>query len=273
MVILAIYGGKYHHDYFYKHESASMVSGGYFCYRAHRASFVVVAVLLFALFASCSGRITGAVQTNEQGEFIIEAELAPVSARLLASLSPSTVPSAARSAPVLDAGVIARSLQGAPGVAVARMRNGDPESIAGSIGFSKISDFLTAGEFRFITWEQGPTSGHAVIAIDRGKGPQMLEMLSQDVADYLSAIMAPIATGEPLSKTEYLALVSGVYGGAIAREIENAEISASINFPGHITTAQGGDFSGSTARFHAKLLDLLVLEQPLVYEVSWTPFR
>jgi hypothetical protein len=227
-------------------------------------------VVIGILLASCSGRITGAVEAGEQGEFIIEAELAPASARLLAPLSPS---GAGRSAPVLDAGVISRSLQGAPGVAAAPMRNTSPENIAGSIGFTKISDFLTAGEFRFITWEQGPSSGRAVIAIDRGKGPQMLSMLSQDIADYLSAIMAPIATGEPLSKTEYLRLVSSVYGGAIAREIENAEITASIGFPGQITMARGGDFSGSTAQFRAKLLDLLVLEQPLVYEVRWMPFR
>jgi hypothetical protein len=229
-------------------------------------SLMIAAVLLAA---SCSGRITGAVETNEQGEFIIEAELAPASARLLAPLSPSATPSA----PVLDAGIISRSLQGAPGIAVAQMRNTSPENIAGSIGFSKISDFLTAGEFRFITWEQAPAQGRAVIALDRSTGPQMIAMLSQDVADYLSAIMAPIATGEPLSKTEYVLLVSRIYGGAIAREIENAEITASIRFPGRITMAQGGEFSGSTARFRAKLLDLLVLEQPLAYEVRWTPFR
>ncbi|MDR0639081.1 MAG: hypothetical protein LBG27_09335 [Spirochaetaceae bacterium] len=230
---------------------------------------LITALFAVLLFVSCSGRITGAVQTNEQGEFIIEAELAPASARLLAPFSPS----AAQSAPVLDAGIISRSLQGAPGVASARMLNTSPENIAGSIGFTKISDFLMAGELRFITWDQGPASGRAVITIDRSKGPQMIAMLSQDVADYLSAVMAPIATGEPLSKTEYLRLVSSVYGSAIAREIENAEITASISFPGHITMAQGGDFSGSTARFRAKLLDLLVLEQPLGYEVRWTPFR
>ena len=230
---------------------------------------LVAALFAVLLFASCSGRITGAVQTNEQGEFIIEAELAPASARLLAPFSPS----AAQPAPVLDAGVISRSFQGAPGVAAVQMRNTSPQNIAGSIGLTKISDFLMAGEFRFIAWEQGPAQGRAVIAIDRSNGPQMIAMLSQDAADYLSAIMAPIATGEPLSKTEYLRLVSSVYGGAIAREIETAEITASISFPGNITMAQGGDFSGSTARFHAKLLDLLVLEQPLRYEARWTPFR
>jgi hypothetical protein len=217
------------------------------------------------VFASCSGRITGAVQTNEQGEFIIEAELAPASARLLAPLSPATV--SGRSAPVLDAGVISLSLRDAPGISSAQLQNTNPENITGSIGFTKISDFLTAGEFRFITWEQD----RAVIALDRSSGPLMVTMLSQDISDYLSAIMAPIATGEPLSTAEYLRLVTSVYGNAIAREIESAEVSATITFPGRITMVEGGVFSGSTARFRAKLVDLLVLETPLRYEVRWTP--
>jgi hypothetical protein len=226
-----------------------------------------VPVVAALLFAACSGRITGAVQTNEEGHFIIEAELAPASARLLAPMSPATA--SGQSAPVLDAGAIALSLRDAPGIASAQLRNTSPGNIAGSIGFTKISDFLTAGDFRFITWERE----RAVIAIDRSHGPQMVTMLSRDVSDYLSAIMAPIATGEPLTKAEYLRLVTSVYGDAIAREIENAEVTATINFPGTITLVQGGTYSGSTARFQAKLADLLVLEQPLRYEVRWTLFR
>jgi hypothetical protein len=101
----------------------------------------------------------------------------------------------------------------------------------------------------------------------------MIAMLSQDVADYLSAVMAPIATGETLTKQQYLSLVTSVYGGGIAREIDSAEIAASINFPGIITAAEGASFSGSTARFRANLADLLTLEKPILYEVKWTPFR
>jgi hypothetical protein len=229
-----------------------------------------LAVIAGALALSCSGRITGSVQTNEQGEFIIEAEIAPVSARVLAPLSSSVT--SGRPAPVLDAGVITLSLQGAPGLSSVRLQN-TPQGITGSIGFLKISDFLMAGDLRFITWEQTPTSGRAVISIDRASSPLMMTMLSQDVSDYLSAVMAPIATGEALTKAEYLQLVSSVYGPAIAREIETAEINASINVPGRITMAEGGVFSGSTVRFRAGLADILVLEKPLVYEVRWTPHR
>jgi hypothetical protein len=229
--------------------------------RLHPLSLCLLVVTAL-LGMSCSGRITGVVKTDEQGEFIIEAELAPASARLLTSLSPTS----AASAPVLDAAVIALSLRNAPGISSVRMQNATPESITGSIGFAKISDLLAAGNFRFITW----TPGRALITLDRRNGPQMITMLSQDVSDYLSAIMAPIATGEPLTRTEYLRLITSVYGSALAREIEGAEITASITFPGRITKAEGGTFSENMARFRVKLVDLLVLEKPLGYEVRWS---
>jgi hypothetical protein len=191
---------------------------------------------------------------------------------------------AAGSAPILDAGLITLSLRDAPGLSSIKLSNTSREAIAGSIGFDRISDFLAASgatsgatgsapTTRFVTWEQGATGGRAVIALDRTTAPQMIELFSRDVSDYLSAIMAPIATGEKLTRQQYLSLVTGIYGAEIAREIETAEITASINFPGVITSAQGASFSGSTARFRANLADLLTLEKPLVYEVRWAPLR
>jgi hypothetical protein len=81
--------------------------------------------------------------------------------------------------------------------------------------------------------------------------------------------MAPIATGEVLTKAEYFALVSSIYGPAVADEIQSGAIHASIRFPGPISAVKGGSWSGSRAEFDIPLADLLVLETPLVYEVQW----
>jgi hypothetical protein len=122
---------------------------------------------------------------------------------------------------------------------------------------------------RLIAYEQGPAGGRLTITIDRASGPSLLALISQDVKDYLSALMAPVSTGEPLSRAEYLALVSAVYGRGIAEEISAARIRLSIDFPGPVLSAQGGSFTGSRAQFEVPLADLLVLESPLVYEVRW----
>jgi hypothetical protein len=81
--------------------------------------------------------------------------------------------------------------------------------------------------------------------------------------------MAPLATGEVLSRAEYLDLVASVYGRPVADEIAGGRIRASIDFPGPVGAVRGGTFSGKRAEFDIPLLDLLVLEQPLNCEVTW----
>jgi hypothetical protein len=97
----------------------------------------------------------------------------------------------------------------------------------------------------------------------------MLLLVSPDVSDYLSALMAPVATGEELSKQDYLALVSSVYGKGIAAEIADARVSLDLELPGTVLSAPGGTFSGRRASFKVPLTDLLVLERPLLYEIRW----
>jgi hypothetical protein len=81
--------------------------------------------------------------------------------------------------------------------------------------------------------------------------------------------MAPVATGESLTKGEYLALVGSIYGKGVADEITAAKIHAFIDFPGPISSVRGGAYTGRRAVFEVPLLDLLVLESPLNYEIRW----
>jgi hypothetical protein len=94
-------------------------------------------------------------------------------------------------------------------------------------------------------------------------------MLSPEVNQYLSALLAPVATGEVISKAEYLSLVAAIYGKPIADEIAASSIRVVLEFPGTITGIRGGAAKGPKAEFTIPLPDLLVLEQPLSYEISW----
>jgi hypothetical protein len=135
---------------------------------------------------------------------------------------------------------------------------------------SNVSRFLTAeGIGGFIEFEQGRSGGGCRIFINRNNGPVILAILSVEIAAYLNALMSPLATGEEMTKTEYLALVSSIYSKAISDEIAASRVRASIDFPGLVTSAKGGTFSGKRVEFDIPLLDLLVLETPLIYEVSW----
>jgi hypothetical protein len=111
--------------------------------------------------------------------------------------------------------------------------------------------------------------GRLTITLDRDSAPLILSLISENVTTYLAALMAPAATGELLSRADYLDQVGWTYGRTVADEIAAARITAKIDFPGPISDIRGGTASGAQALFELPLVDLLVLEKPLEYEVRW----
>jgi hypothetical protein len=229
------------------------------------------------LVSSCAARITGTLEAAGSGDFVVSAALQPRISLLIRSLSTAMGDGTAPEF-IIDGAAIARSMAAAPGIASVSFRNTGPAAIEGPVKISRLGDFLaTAGrpdnKTGFITFEQavpgssGPS--RCTITLNRESGPAILSLISPDVSDYLAALMAPIATGEPLTKQEYLDLAGSFYGQAVAGEISQGRIRAFFDFPGTISAVKGGTWSGNRAEFDVPLVDLLVLETPLVYEVLW----
>jgi len=233
-----------------------------------RSFFLVLFSMLFALsLLSCTARIDGSIAANGSAALSVNFSLQRGMTALIARLAAA----GGQEGMVLDAASISRSMSAAPGVASVRLRNTSTNAVEGQVHISRISDFLSAAGSGFITFEQRvpETGGRCRVVIDRGTSPAILQLLSSDITDYLNALMAPIATGEEISKNEYLELVASFYNNQISSEISSSRINASIEFPGNVRNVTGGTFSGRTVNFNISLLDLFVLETPLVYEVVW----
>jgi hypothetical protein len=217
------------------------------------------------VFASCSSQTAGILRNNGAAELRLKAALSPVMARRL-----HTVSGRLGGEFTLDGPSIARSMEEAPGVEAASFDNIDPMTIEGDISLSQVDEFLSLPGIpeasRFIRYTPGRLLS---IRLDLASGPELLSALSPDVSDYLSLIMAPVSTGERLGTGEYFELVTSVHGTEISREIAAARIQATVEVPGLITRVQGGSFSGREARFDIPLIDILVLEKPLIYEIEW----
>ena len=173
---------------------------------------------------------------------------------------------------LLDAAVFNNSLRAAPGIASSNLRNTGQERIEGTVGIRAVGDLLTAGADRFVTYQapSGTSPGRLAIRLDRSIAPQVISQISPEAEDYLSALMAPVVTGESLSRVQYLQLVRSIYGGPLADEIAASRINAVITVPGTIRSARGAaSHSGREARYSIPLVDLLVLEQPQEYEITW----
>jgi len=226
---------------------------------------------LLAVFFSCSARIEGTVREGGAAEISLNASLEPRTQALIRSLRGFM--GETTDAPILDGPAIAASMAAAPGVGTVSLKNTGSAALTGNISVAKIGDFLSgeAAKARFITYVEGQGAGASSINItlDRDSAPDLISRLSPEIGDYLSALMAPAVTGETSGRQEYLDLVASVYSRALADEIAAARIRTSIEFPRAVTAVKGGAASGKRAEFEVPLVDILVLEQPLLYDVSW----
>ena len=226
-------------------------------------------ILLF--FTSCTARVSGSLAADGQADLNIYAALEPRMSMLIGTLAAAsgTMPPGT---PLLNGQAISASMSAAPGVASASLVNRTPSAIEGPVKISQINDFLAHGQTQgFISFEQSTASrdGRCAVNLSLDSGRDMLDLISPEIGEYLAALMAPIATGEAMTKAEYLDLAASVYGKGITDEISQAVVRVSVNFPGQVRSAAGGTFSGRGAEFAIPLLDILVLETSLNYEVVW----
>jgi hypothetical protein len=220
-------------------------------------------------FYSCASMIKGAISSDGSAELmVVDAALQPRMTSLIRTLTSATSAAGQTDEPILNGAVITQSILNAPGVTYALLKNTSQSSAAGVIQITNINEFLSfMGSNKFIVFDQ--TSKRCQINIDRENALVMLSLLSPEITGYLNALMAPVATGENMSKSEYLELIAMFYSKAISDEIAASQIRISAEFPGIITSVKGGIFSGKQANFDIPLLDILVLEVPLSFEVRW----
>jgi hypothetical protein len=236
---------------------------------------IVCLIAASVLLSSCSARINGSLNDDGSAELFLRASVEPRMAVLIRSLSRLNNPSGGQEQ-VINGPAIARSMSAAPGIKSVSLHNINPAAIEGTISILQVNAFLAVSSGQesgnFINYEQNGSNGKCTITLNRAAAPRVVSKLSPDVADYLSALMAPVITGEALSKGEYLGLVRSVYGRGVADEIAAARIQGSLDFPKPISAIRGGVVSGASknrGEFDIPLLDLLVLETPIHYEVSW----
>ena len=222
--------------------------------------------LVILMFSSCAARIDGSLAADGSAVLSVNMSLEP---RITALIRSFAAAGGQAGGNVLDGQAVARSMSSAPGIASVSFRNTSTAAIEGQIRVLKINQFLTAADSGFITFEQNNSGGRCRIDISRENSPAILQLLSPEISDYLNALMAPIASGEEMSRAEYLDLVASFYNRTISDEIAASRLRASIEFPAKITGIKGGTFSGRRAAFDIPLLDLLVLESPVIFEVNW----
>ncbi|GAB1482553.1 hypothetical protein MASR2M78_13690 [Treponema sp.] len=243
------------------------------------SSLAVCAVFIAASLASCSARYDLSLAADGSAELELTAALEPKTANLISTLSRFGGDAGGEAG--LNAPALQQSLRGAPGIASSTLRNLDAHSLAGTISIADMDKFLSLSAAstkktpatslppRFLSFNNTGSTGRFSLFLDLESGPPLLSLLAPEIVDYLHALMAPLATGEKLSRSEYLELVTAVYGKGISEEIKKANIHLTVDLPGRADYVKGGKAMGKKAEYTVSLLDALVLEQPLTLEATW----
>lgn len=88
---------------------------------------------------------------------------------------------------------------------------------------------------------------------------KVYDEMPQTTRAYIDLFMAPVFVGDTMSKSEYVELVSMVYGQSLADEILNANLSLVLTSPDKKIRKQ----------FVIPLVDLLLLTETKSYELTW----
>jgi hypothetical protein len=254
-----------------KMRAISNISG--FWKTGFNAAFLFFLLPLVYAFCSCSANIEGVLKEGGAAGLAVKTSLEPRMTDLIRRFQ-AVMGEPGSGVLILDGPAISRSMAQAPGIESVLLSNNGPASLDGAVKVKSAGDFLAvAGKAKkFVTFTEksgARPSGQLVIALDLESAPELISLLSADAAAYLLALNAPAASGDAQSRQEYLLFVTSLYGKPIADEMSAANIHAVLDFPGPVTSIQGGVSSGNRAVFTVPLLDLLVLDKPLRYEVNW----
>ena len=238
--------------------------------RTFARNFCFTLFLLFLMvFSSCTARIEAELREGGAVELGFQTSMGSRAVALISSLR--SFAGDETDELLLNGPSIAQSLTEVPGIRSVSIRNISSSSLEGNISISNIADFLASGDTNsnFVTYNEGQQNSSIIITLDRETAPELIFYLSPDILEYFHAIFAPAIQGDIISRQEYLDLLASFYGRPLSDEIAAATIQVQIRFPRQITSVQGGSFTGRQAEFSIPLVDILVLEQPLRYEVRW----
>lgn len=98
--------------------------------------------------------------------------------------------------------------------------------------------------------------------------------LPDDTHNYLDLFMAPVFTGEEMSKADYKMLIASIYGNQIAAELDNSIITINLMPPkgkniSKASVPKDGTADASKASFSIPLMDFLCLTDDAVYSIVW----
>lgn len=253
----------------------------------HKGKFIYATIYLTVLFAltGCGGRLGITARSDGKADLSVVMDTGKAASAMISSIMASLYPSGPASGPTDVASDSAGVFTPERAQALEKsLAGGDAETLsAKALSSSVLSLDATVRDAASQTSASRTGVRFAsVVSVEKHSltlnlSPATMRALyaSMDLQtrSYVDLFMAPVFTGEPMSGGEYTALIASVYGKDLAQEIADARMEITLTAPRGETAASCSNadakLSGRSARFDVPLLDLLVLEEPQAYRITW----
>ena len=238
-------------------------------YRARPLALLAALAAILPL-ASCAANMTLALNADGSGTLGVDARVPEAAAARLRSYA-SAGSGAPSSAPLFDTAAVRKQALDR-GLVTISADTPSPDRFRGSFSLRSLSAVAAdPGLAKAKVLTVGTSGGVTTLAFSLSRGnAAALPTLFPGLDPYiLEALSPPALDPYPVTSSEYREMLSALLGESALRELEAAEIRLQVRTPGSIIRHAGGTVTSGTFTVVLRLLDLLVLEKPIEFSVSW----
>ena len=236
---------------------------------------IILFVSALSIMSSCTMKQNVFVDKNGAGNVNFEIKLAPYFTEVASQLSdlvPSENQKKIEEGKFFDLEKIRDDFSKRSGVTLTDLESESPESLTGTFTFSNINDAVT---------DAGKTSNPGIFTFETKNGISTLSVsVNYDTLEQLftenpslnNPLMenfGPLANKD-LSEEDYLDMMEYMLGEESRQGIIDSVVDITVKVGGKVVSQQGGEkLNADTVRFRIPLIKILVLKDPLNYEVKF----
>ncbi len=236
----------------------------------HQHRIIVFSVLsLIALaMSSCGARADMALNADHSASLDLSVEVPVAIEAKLRQFAPAASPQSMFDAAAISSSVAAR------GISVRTSVAPDSRSWRGVFKSADLEKLLASDKdlASVFSFSRGPGWASIRLRIDRSNAPAIARLFPGLDGQLLESLQPPALYDNPVNASEYRTMLTGLLGKAAVAALDGASIVLTASFPGPIMESSGGlkvDASRRTASLAIPALEVLVLEQPIVFFLEW----
>lgn len=231
-----------------------------------------VTPLLVSFLISCSISPDVTLNADGSGEAVVRVTVRKFFAEYLLDLAAFSGTAKPRDAGMFDEKEIRAAFEGRPGVTVKSIRIPKPEELELRLAFRSIDDLVRGqkelADTGIVTFRNDGGTRTLRLHLDQKNFARLSGLLpsSDGSTEMILSVFGP-QEGVAITEAEYLEAMEFTLGEEGPKAIKASSMDVTVTVNGKLVSQKGGTAKGSTVTFRIPLLKVLMLDQPLDYEI------